>query len=242
MARPSSSRSARTHGCAAGQLTVTCFCLAYGRLAPGRRPLATLAAALTCSAPAAILATVIDNILLTAALSALLVTAGLLTWPDSPEPRPRQAAAQQWELPARMAISAAMVAGSTEVAVAAGPFVGGIASSLPILLCVMGPSAHRTSDAVASEMMHGALISCLATISFLTVLALTLKPLGYAVPPHQAGAQATAASTRSSFVTLSSASQASMAPANPCAMNRAMTWWFAVGRSGWVERAMNVTA
>ncbi len=183
MARPSSSRSARTHGCAAGQLTVTCFCLAYGRLAPGRRPLATLAAALTCSAPAAILATVIDNILLTAALSALLVTAGLLTWPDSPEPRPRQAAAQQWELPARMAISAAMVAGSTEVAVAAGPFVGGIASSLPILLSVMGPSAHRTSDAVASEMMHGALISCLATISFLTVLALTLKPLGYAAFP-----------------------------------------------------------
>ena len=171
------------HGSAAGQLTVTCFCLAYGRFAPGRRPLSTLAAALTCSALAALVATLIGNILMTAALSALLVTAGLLTWPDSPKSPPRQDAARQWELPARMAISAAMVIGSTEVAMAAGPFLGGIASSLPVLLAIMGPSAHRTSDAVAGEMMHGALISCLATISFLTVLALTLKPLGYAAFP-----------------------------------------------------------
>ena len=179
----SSTAAGAAHGSAAGQLTVTCFCLIYGRFAPGRRPITTLAAALTCSALAAILATVIDNILVTAALSALLVTAGLLTWPNSSRPQPKQAAARRWELPVRMAISAAMVVGATEIAVAAGPFIGGIASSLPVLLAVMGPSAHRTSDAVASEMMHGALISCLATISFLTVLALTLKPLGYAAFP-----------------------------------------------------------
>jgi hypothetical protein len=179
----SSTAAGAAHGSAAGQLTVTCFCLAYGRLAPGRRPLTTLATALTCSATAAILATFIGNILITAALSALLVTAGLLTWPDSPKPQPRLSAARRWELPARMAISAAMVIGSTEVAVAAGPFIGGITSSLPVLLAIMGPSAHRTSDAVAGELMHGALISCLATIGFLTVLALTLKPLGYAAFP-----------------------------------------------------------
>jgi hypothetical protein len=40
---------------------------------------------------------------------------------------------------------------------------------------------------------------------------------------HQAGAQATAASTRSDLVTESSLSQALMAPANPCATNCAMT-------------------
>jgi hypothetical protein len=40
---------------------------------------------------------------------------------------------------------------------------------------------------------------------------------------HQAGAQATAASTRSAFVTESSPSQALMAPANPWATNCAMT-------------------
>jgi hypothetical protein len=30
-----------------------------------------------------------------------------------------------------------------------------------------------------------------------------------------------------------------MAPANPWAMNCAMTWWLASGRSGLVDRAMN---
>ncbi len=40
---------------------------------------------------------------------------------------------------------------------------------------------------------------------------------------HQVGAQATAASTRSAFVTESSPSQALMAPANPWATNCAMT-------------------
>jgi hypothetical protein len=179
----SSTAAGAAHGSAAGQLAVTCFCVAYGRFAPGRRPLSTLATALACSALAAILATLIDDILATAALSALLVTAALLTWPDSPKPQPKQSAARRWELPARMAISAAMVVGSTEVAVAAGPFLGGIASSFPVLLAIMGPSAHRTSDVVAGEMMHGALISCPATISFLTVIALTLKPLGYAAFP-----------------------------------------------------------
>ena len=172
------------HGSAAGQLTVTCFCLAYGRFARDRRPIQTLAIALTCSILAACVAAALDDILLTAAFSMVLVTIGLLTWPSPERTQPRQAPAQHWELPARMAISAAMVVGSTEVALAAGPFLGGIASSLPVLLSVMGPSAHRSSEGLADEMMHGALSSCLATISFLTVLALTLKPWGLlAFPP-----------------------------------------------------------
>jgi Transposase IS66 family len=58
---------------------------------------------------------------------------------------------------------------------------------------------------------------------------------------HQVGAQATAASTRSAFVTESSPSHALMAPANPWATNCAMTWWLASGRSGWVDLAMNAT-
>lgn len=178
-----STAAGAAHGTAAGQLTFTCFCLAYGRLALGRRPLSTLAAALSCAAVAILVATVLDNVLLTAALSALLITAGLLTWPAPSRRQPSQPPARRWEIPTRMLISAVMVLAATEVAVTAGPFVGGIASSLPVLLAVMGPSAHRTSDVLASEMMHGALISCLATISFLTVLALTLVPLGFAAFP-----------------------------------------------------------
>ncbi|HET9170053.1 MAG TPA: hypothetical protein VFN97_11475 [Actinospica sp.] len=183
-----STAAGAAHGSAAGQLTVTCFCLAYGRFARGRRPLPTLLIAVTCSALAAFVAATLDDIGLTAALSLLLVTVGLLTWPSSSRPQPKQTPTRRWELPARMAISAAMVVGSTEVALAAGPFIGGIASSLPVLLSVMGPSAHRASDALADELMHGALISCLATISFLTVVAFTLQPLGLLAFPLALGA------------------------------------------------------
>lgn len=54
-------------------------------------------------------------------------------------------------------------------------------------------------------------------------LALLSRPSRSARQLHQGGAQATAASTRSAFVTESSPSQALMAPANPWATNCAMT-------------------
>ena len=54
-------------------------------------------------------------------------------------------------------------------------------------------------------------------------LALLSRPSRSARQLHQVGAQATAASTRSAFVTESSPSQAFMAPANPWATNCAMT-------------------
>ncbi len=54
-------------------------------------------------------------------------------------------------------------------------------------------------------------------------LALLSHPHRSARQLHQVGAQATAASTRSAFVTESSPSQALMAPANPWATNCAMT-------------------
>jgi hypothetical protein len=54
-------------------------------------------------------------------------------------------------------------------------------------------------------------------------LALLSRPSRSVRQLHQVGAQATAASTRSAFVTESSPSQALMAPANPWATNCAMT-------------------
>lgn len=54
-------------------------------------------------------------------------------------------------------------------------------------------------------------------------LVILRRPSRSARQLHQVGAQATAASTRSAFVTESSPSQALMAPANPWATNCAMT-------------------
>jgi len=169
-------------GCVAGQTAVAGFCLGYGRLAP--RPAWTLAAALACAAAAGLAAAGLGaashaGIWSAAALDVTLVVAGLLTWhapaaTDQPSDTPRR-----WEIPARMAISGVTVLLAVTVAQAAGPFVGGVLSSLPILLTVMAPSIRRSAGApAAAQFARGALASGPATIAFLLVLDAALEPLG----------------------------------------------------------------
>ena len=166
-------------GCVAGQVAVTGFCLAYGGLAPRLRPAWTLSAALACAAVAELIAACCTQIWLTAALDVTIILAGLLSRPapasdDQPSNTPRR-----WEIPARMAISGAMVLLAMTVADAAGPFVGGLLSSLPVLLLVMTPSIHRSVGAdAAAQLTRGALTSGLATLGFLLVLDAALRPLG----------------------------------------------------------------
>jgi hypothetical protein len=59
---------------------------------------------------------------------------------------------------------------------------------------------------------------------------------------HHTGAQAIAASIRSSLDTVGSRSQALIAPAKPCARNWAMTLRFEVGKPGLVLKSMKDTA
>ena len=178
------------HGCVAGQVAVAGFCLGYGRLAPRLRPIWTLAAALACAAVAELVAAACADIELTAALDMTLIIAGLLTWPapasdDQPTDTADTAApaaphaSSRWEIPGRMAISGVTVLVAVAVADAAGPFAGGVLSSLPILLAIMAPSIHRSAGAVAgAQFARAALTSGPATISFLLVLDAALEPLG----------------------------------------------------------------
>ena len=93
---------------------------------------------------------------------------------DQPSNTPRR-----WEIPARMAISGVTVLLAVAVADAAGPFVGGVLASLPVLSIVIAPSIHRSAGAGAVvQLTHGALSSGLATLGFLLVLAAALEPLG----------------------------------------------------------------
>jgi len=166
-------------GCVAGQAAVAGFCLSYGRLAPRLRPAWTLAAALAGAAVAGLAAASCAEIWQAAALDVVLVAAGLLTWrapatSDRPSDTPRR-----WEIPARMAISGVTVLLAVTIAQAAGPFVGGVLSSLPILIAVMAPSIHRSAGpAAAAQLTHGVLTSGPATVGFLLVLDAALEPLG----------------------------------------------------------------
>lgn len=173
------------HGSIAGQLSVACFCFAYGRIAPRRRPLITLLLSLAVVAAAAGLEVVCgDEVWPAAALALVLVLINL------PKPAPTAPPASVPEQPApdspswrpiagRMAVSGVIVFASVTVARVAGPFLGGLLSALPVLLSVMAPSLHRSSGAGAAvELLRGALTSVAGTLAFLLVLCAALIPLG----------------------------------------------------------------
>ena len=174
-------------GCIAGQAAVASFCLAYSRLAPRLRPARTLAAALGIAAVAELIAASCTQLWLTAAFDATIVLAGLLTSPPAastptPTPTPTNQPSntpRRWEIPARMAISGVMVLIAMIAAHTAGPFVGGMLSSLPVLLMVMAFSIHRSvGPGAAAQLTRGALTSGFATLGFLLVLDTTLETLG----------------------------------------------------------------
>jgi hypothetical protein len=174
-------------GCVAGQAAVAGFCVAYGRPAPRLRPARTLAAASAFAAVAELIAASCTRIWLTAAFDATIVLAGLLTPPPAASASASASAStnqpsnspRRWEIPARMGVSGTMVLIAVAVAGVAGPFVGGLLSSLPVLLMVMAPSIHRSvGPDAAVQLTRGALASGFATLGFLLVLGTTLEPLG----------------------------------------------------------------
>ncbi|OXY95536.1 hypothetical protein BEK98_15405 [Streptomyces diastatochromogenes] len=166
-------------GAVTGQLVVVCFALAYGQFAPRVRPRQALGAALAASGAAAALGIAVDDAWLTAALAGAAIAAGLWTWPESgAEARtPRREGSR--ELPIRMAVSGAAVTVALAASQTLGPTLGGMLSSLPVLLAVMAPGLHRsTGPRAAVELTHGALTAAAGSTVFLLVLAAALGPFG----------------------------------------------------------------
>ena len=170
------------HGSVAGQLAVAGFCLGYGRLAPRLRPGWTCLAALGCAAAGDLVGASCRNLGLTVALDLAVLVVGLLSWPSTPgdaKPSPAEPKRGYGQVVARMALSGGTVFIAVSVAGAAGPFVGGVLSSLPVLLVIMSTSIHRsTGGAAAAQFARGALTTSVATTAFLFVLAVCLVPLG----------------------------------------------------------------
>lgn len=196
------------HGSIAGQLSVACFCSTYGRIAVRRRPLTTLPLALAAVAAAAGLEVVCgDDVWPAFGLALVLVLINLPQPMPQPTPRP-QGTSQPTPTPrpqptpppsssapvpgrpapdslswraiaGRMAVSGTLVFTSVAVARAAGPFLGGLLSALPVLISVMAPSLHRSGGpGAAVALLRGALTSVAGTLAFLLVLGTALVPLG----------------------------------------------------------------
>ncbi|TQF03080.1 hypothetical protein E6W39_13480 [Kitasatospora acidiphila] len=171
--------AAAAHGTVTGTLVVACFCLAYARLAPTRRPAWTLVLTLAWAAVAGLVGASCGSIWLTAGLTVAVIGAGLLSWPATGPSCPPPSRTRRWEIPVRMALAGATVVTALAAATALGSFVGGVLSALPVLLSVMGTSVHRTAGApAAQEMMRGALTSAAGTLGFLLVLCFAPVPLG----------------------------------------------------------------
>jgi len=100
-------------------------------------------------------------------------------------PRPRTAALPQalpwWDIPVRMAATAALVAGLVTGADALGPRLTGVLSTYPVILTVVGTFTHQRwgRDAVW-RILRGLTASLFAFVVFFLVVGLTLPSVGLA--------------------------------------------------------------
>ena len=90
--------------------------------------------------------------------------------------------APRWELPLRMALTAAMIVGISVAAGRFGPAVAGALAALPTVASVLAVSTHRQhgADAVL-DLLHGMLGGMAAFVLFCAVVALLVEPAGVVV-------------------------------------------------------------
>jgi hypothetical protein len=100
-------------------------------------------------------------------------------------PRPRGAVPSQsppwWDIPARMAAAAALLAGVVAGADALGPRFAGILASFPIILSVTGAFTHHNGGRDALwRVLRGLAASMFGFVAFFLVVGLTLPGAGTA--------------------------------------------------------------
>jgi hypothetical protein len=172
-----------TEGSLAGATAVAAFCVAYGWAG---RPLTWWAAfAVGCLAFVAMSVAIQPvvagplPVLVAAAFAAPILGLRLLP-PVSVTSE--ETAAPWWDLPARMALGAALVVGITAAATALGPQLSGLLGTFPVFITVLALFAHRRDGPSQTvRLFRGVLIGMFGTIAFFVVLRLTLEPYGLIV-------------------------------------------------------------
>lgn len=171
-------------GVATGQLMVVAFTATYASLAMARcRPIAAVAGS---AGVVALLATAAHTWLTwPAALGVpLAAAAALAVWrPDRLQDRAAHPSDSQaprmWGLLARGLLTGCLVAGLSVAAPLLGPSLTGLLASIPFVVAVLAPSAHRGSGgSTARTLLRGTLAVVPGTASFAVVVATTLSVAG----------------------------------------------------------------
>ncbi|HVA88191.1 MAG TPA: hypothetical protein VNF73_17945 [Candidatus Saccharimonadales bacterium] len=169
-------------GSLAGTCGVAAFCLAYAWSA--RRfewPVAFGAACL-----AYVLVSLVVQAALGQSIGLLLVVAVAipivsLTLMPKVLGTPVVIVAPWWDIPARMAVGAALVALITEAAPSLGAQLSGLISTFPVFVTVLAVFTHRREGSWrVVQLMRGVLIGLFGTIAFFAILRLSLEGIGIA--------------------------------------------------------------
>jgi hypothetical protein len=173
-----------------GLVALSAFALAYGRTAlRSRWPVSLFAGWAAAAATGLAVSTrAAPGLGLMAAAVSLAVAylllgrAGRSRTAASP-PQPREARPDQLlDLPARMALTAALVLSLTWAAGRVGPVAGGILAALPVLASILAVFTHaRGGAAAAVAMLRGMLAGMAGFVAFCALVAVLVEPAGIAV-------------------------------------------------------------
>ena len=169
------------NGTLLGLVALSGFALAYGRTALHAGWRTSLAAGwVTAAAIAALLAAVDAGPLagLAAATLSLVVAYCLLPSGAAALAGP---SAPRWDLPLRMALTAALVVSLAAAATRLGPVVGGLLAALPVLASVLAVFTHEQQGAAAGcALLRGMLSGMTGFVVFCVLVALLVDWAGVA--------------------------------------------------------------
>jgi hypothetical protein len=174
--------AAAAAGSLAGTVAQAAFCLAYACAAERFGwPLSLLLGTLAFVAGALICTLASPSLLALLPSAALALAAALWLSPRSAAPA-RVATPPRWDIPARMAVAAALVLGLTASAPLIGARAAGLSATYPVFAAVLAVFAHRVGGAgAARQVLRGLLIGLFGFTGFFFVLGLSLERLGIAL-------------------------------------------------------------
>ncbi len=168
-------------GALTGAIAEAAFCLAYGRLAfRGRWPAALLGSCAAFGLVALVLQPLALPLawLFAGAVGALVLARSLMPRGS----RARAAAVpNRWDIPARMAVTTALVLLLTSAAPVLGPRLAGLLATFPLYAAVLTVFAHHVEGpAPAVEVLRGLLLGLFGFAGFFLVLGLLIERAGLA--------------------------------------------------------------